>query len=49
MADREPTHPAVADVVADLEAEGVAIAGQSRGRVGVRQEAESMVMSMRSR
>ena len=36
-ADRDPAHPFVADVVADLEAEDVAIEGQGRLRVGVRE------------
>src|SRR6266700_2847963 len=35
-ADREPAHPAVCDVVADLEAEGVAIEGQGYVRVLMR-------------
>ena len=38
-ADRDPVHPAVFDVVADLEAEGVAIEGQGCVRVVVREEA----------
>ena len=38
-ADRDPAHPAVADVVADLEAEGVAVEGQGGVRVVVREEA----------
>ena len=38
-ADRDPVHPAVFDVVADLEAEGVAIEGQGGLRVVVRKEA----------
>ena len=37
-ADRDPAHPAVADVVADLEAEGVAVEGQGGVRVVVREE-----------
>ena len=37
-ADRDPAHPAVADVVADLEAEGVAVEGQRGLRVVVREE-----------
>src|SRR6266545_913671 len=38
-ADRDPVHPAVFDVVADLEAEGVAVEGQGGVRVVVREEA----------
>jgi hypothetical protein len=39
-ADRDPAHPAaVSDVVADLEAEGVAVEGQGGLRVVVREEA----------
>ena len=38
-ADRDPVHPAVPDVVADLEAEGVAVEGQGGVRVVVREEA----------
>src|SRR5262249_44345784 len=38
-ADRDPAHPAVSDVVADLEAEGVAIEGQGCFRVVMREEA----------
>src|SRR5215467_2467254 len=38
-ADRDPAQPAVSDVVADLEAEGVAIEGQGGVRVVVREEA----------
>ena len=38
-ADRDPAHPAVSDVIADLEAEGVAVEGQGGVRVGVRKEA----------
>src|SRR5919199_5194693 len=38
-ADGDPAHPAVADVVADLEAEGVAIEGQRGVRVVVWEEA----------
>ena len=38
-ADRDPAHPLVPDVVADLEAEGVAVEGQRGVRVGVREEA----------
>src|SRR5438552_14231814 len=38
-ADRDPAHPAVSDVVADLEAEGVAVEGQGRVRVVVREDA----------
>jgi hypothetical protein len=39
-ADRDPAHPAVADAVADLEAEGVTVEGQGCLRVVVvRQEA----------
>ena len=38
-ADRDPAHPVVADVVADLEAEGVAVEGQGGVRVVVRKEA----------
>jgi hypothetical protein len=37
-ADRDPAHPAVCDVVADLEAEGVAIEGQGCVRVVMREE-----------
>src|SRR5438128_948707 len=37
-ADRNPAHPAVSDIVADLEAEGVAIEGERCVRVGVREE-----------
>jgi hypothetical protein len=37
-ADRDPAHPAVSDVVADLEAEGVAIERQGGVRVVVREE-----------
>ena len=37
-ADRDPAHPAVPDVVADLEAEGVAVEGQRGVRVVVREE-----------
>ncbi len=36
-ADRDPVHPAVFDVVADLEAEGVAVEGQGGVRVVVRE------------
>ena len=36
-ADRDPVHPAVFDVVAHLEAEGVAIEGQGGIRVVVRE------------
>src|SRR4051794_41851899 len=35
-ADRDPAHPAVADVVTHLEAEGLAIEGQGRVRVVMR-------------
>jgi hypothetical protein len=38
-ADSDPVHPAVFDVVANLEAEGVAIEGQGRVRVVVREQA----------
>ena len=38
-ADGDPAHPAVSDVVADLEAEGVAVEGQRGVRVVVREEA----------
>ena len=38
-ADRDPAHPVVSDVVADLEAEGVAVEGQGGVRVVVREEA----------
>src|SRR5680860_383008 len=38
-ADRDPAHPLVSDVVADLEAEGVAVEGQGGVRVVVRKEA----------
>ena len=38
-ADRDPAHLAVSDVVADLEAEGVAVEGQGGVRVVVREEA----------
>src|SRR5215472_11672218 len=38
-ADRDPAQPAVSDVVADLEAEGVAIEGQGGVRVVMREEA----------
>ena len=38
-ADRDPAHPLVADVDADLEAEGVAVEGQGGVRVVVREEA----------
>ena len=38
-ADRDPAHPAVFDVVAYLEAEGVAVEGQGGVRVVVREEA----------
>ena len=38
-ADRDPAHPAVSDIVADLEAEGVAIEGQGGVRLVVREEA----------
>jgi len=37
-ADRDPVHPAVFDVVADLEVEAVAIEGQGGVRVVVREE-----------
>src|SRR6516165_3661503 len=37
-ADRNPAQPAVSDIVADLEAEGVAIEGQGGVRVVVRKE-----------
>src|SRR6266853_1245827 len=37
-ADRDPAHPAVSDVAADLEAEGVAIEGQGGVRVVMREE-----------
>src|SRR5262252_4171996 len=36
--DRDPAHPAVSDVVAHLEAEGVAVEGQGRVRVVVREK-----------
>ena len=35
--DRDPVHPAVFDVVADLEAEGVAVEGQGGVRVVMRE------------
>src|SRR5207302_7226852 len=38
-ADRDPAPPAVSDVVADLEAGGVAVEGQGGVRVVVREEA----------
>ncbi len=38
-ADGDPAHPLVADVEADLEAEGVAVEGQRGIRVGVREHA----------
>src|SRR5215469_18596616 len=38
-ADREPAHPAVSNVVADLKAEGVAIEGQGGVRIVLREEA----------
>ena len=38
-ADRDPAHPVVPDVVADLEAERVAVEGQRGVRVVVREEA----------
>ena len=38
-ADRDPAHLAASDVVADLEAEGVAVEGQGGFRVVVREEA----------
>src|ERR1700681_2249517 len=37
-ADRDPVHPAVSDVAADLEAEGVAVEGQGCVRVVMREE-----------
>jgi hypothetical protein len=37
-ADRDPAHPVVSDVVADLEAERVAVEGQRGVRVVVREE-----------
>jgi hypothetical protein len=37
-ADRDPAHPAVSDVVADPEAEGVVIEGQGCIRVVMREE-----------
>jgi hypothetical protein len=37
-ADRDPAHPGVSDVVADLEAKGVAPEGQGRVRVVMREE-----------
>src|SRR3954454_19440720 len=37
-ADRDPVHPAVLDVASDLEAEGVAVEGQGRVGVVVREE-----------
>src|SRR5438067_11499523 len=37
-ADRDPPHPAVSDIIADLEAEVVAIEGQRCVRVGMREE-----------
>src|SRR5207248_444799 len=37
-ADRDPAPPGVSDIVADLEAEPVAIEGQRRVRIGVREE-----------
>jgi len=40
LADPDPAHPAVSDVVADLEAEGVAIEGQGGVRVVMREEAQ---------
>jgi hypothetical protein len=42
----DPAHPAVSEVVADLEAEGVAVEGQGCVRVVMRQEGRVMVMSM---
>jgi hypothetical protein len=39
-ADADPAHPAVLDVVADLEAEGVAVEGQGHLRLVVREELE---------
>ena len=38
-ADGDPPHPAVADVVAHLEAEGVAVEGQGDVRVLMREKA----------
>ena len=38
-ADGDPVHPVVADVVADLEAEDVAVEGQGSVRIVVREEA----------
>ena len=43
-ADRDPAHPAVCDVVADLEAEGVAIDGQGCVRVVMREEGGRQVV-----
>jgi len=40
-ADRDPAHPAVSDVVADLEAERVAIEGQGCVRGVMREERSS--------
>src|SRR5215470_7622047 len=40
-ADRDPAQPAVSDVAADLEAEGVVIEGQGGVRVVVREEARA--------
>jgi hypothetical protein len=37
-ADHDPAHPAVSDVVADLEAEGGAVEGQEGVRVVMREE-----------
>src|SRR5438477_5296255 len=37
-ADRNPAHPAVSDIVADLEAEGVEVVGERCVRVGGREE-----------
>ena len=39
-ADRDPAHPAVSDVVADFETEGVPVEGQGCVRVVVREEGD---------
>lgn len=44
--DRDPPHPAVPDVAADLEAEGVTVEGQGGVRVVVGRKEAWMAMSM---
>jgi hypothetical protein len=44
--DRDPAHRAVADVVADLEAEGVAVAGQEASGSSCGRKLAGTLMSM---